>query len=249
MITIDVAYKLGSNSDWGNYEELRYSIRSLQKNFKNLGNIFIVGSSPDWACNGYFHALNDPYRTNKDANLINKLIVAAKIPLISDYFLNMSDDYFLTKPLEITDETQLKVPYFDNSVPQPKEERPNRWNKRLRRTFDHLDKLGLKSNCYEIHAPQLLNKKLFPDTVLRYPFGEDIGMCGNTLYFNTVEQKGEVLGKQVPENYVGRVKNKTQKIPKNCTWINTTPKGMGDNIKDYLQKEFSEKSDYEKEFS
>ena len=79
---IDVVYKLGLNPDWGNYEELRHSLRSLC-NFENLGNVFIVGQKPDWIQEVIHIPALDSYKRNKDANLINKLILACSNPLLS----------------------------------------------------------------------------------------------------------------------------------------------------------------------
>ena len=42
---MDILYCLGEGSKWNN-NELRYSLRSLEKFGKNVGNIYVVGYDP-----------------------------------------------------------------------------------------------------------------------------------------------------------------------------------------------------------
>ena len=68
----DVVYFLGSesaNQDW----ELRYSLRSIARNFLDLRKVFIVGHKPRWLTGVEHLAVPDRYTNNKDANLIDKL--------------------------------------------------------------------------------------------------------------------------------------------------------------------------------
>jgi hypothetical protein len=49
-VPIDVVYPLGTGSVWQD-NELRYSLRSLEKNFPDLGRVYVVGHKPDWLGN------------------------------------------------------------------------------------------------------------------------------------------------------------------------------------------------------
>ena len=97
---IDVVYKLGIGSKFNN-KELKYSLRSL-KNFKNLGTIYIVGEKPHWIDKDIVVHIpaSDPYAVNKDANLIQKLMLACNDFNLSEYFLNFSDDQLILKPID-----------------------------------------------------------------------------------------------------------------------------------------------------
>src|ERR1035438_10130107 len=108
---VDVVYKLGSGSD-NNNDELRYSLRSLSK-FRDLGKVYIVGYKPDFIQNVIHIPMEDIFKSNKDANLIEKLSAAAKCPDISDCFLNMSDDQIFLAEFFYED---FIIPYFDNLV-------------------------------------------------------------------------------------------------------------------------------------
>ncbi len=240
----DVVYKLGVTADWGDFNELRYSIRSVEQNFKDLRNIYIVGHRPRWLQNIIHIDVKDPYRTNKDANLINKLIIASMHPDISKQFVNISDDQYIINPVTTED---LRHPIIDNShiqfIPGAK---LNRWQSRLKRTVDVLKTNGFNHDCYEAHSPYLLDSSNFMSTLMQYDYGVDIGYCGNTLYFNSIRAKG-------------RMKTILDLVRINCPleadvlrgklshpkFLNHTNKGLNDNLKKILQEKFPNPSKYE----
>lgn len=241
---IDVVYKLGYNCEWGDFEELRYSIRSVEQNFKDLGKIYIVGYRPRWIQNIiHIHAL-DGYKQNKDANLINKLTLASVHPDISDQFINISDDQYF---MNTTTVDELQYPLIDNSHIQFIPGAPlNRWQQRLKRTINVLNENKLKHDCYEAHTPYLLNKKDYMQTVFKYDYGHDIGYCGNTLYFNTINAKGRVITKKdlyrVTSAYMYEdLKNKLACVK----FLNHTNKGLNEHLKKIIQEKFPRPSRFE----
>lgn len=243
---IDVVYKLGIGSKFNN-KELKYSLRSL-KNFKNLGTIYIVGEKPHWIDKDIVVHIpaSDPYAVNKDANLIQKLMLACNDFNLSEYFLNFSDDQLILKPIDFE---YFKTPLINNkylqdvSVPGKK---LNRWQKRLKRTFDILKHNKLPYNCYEAHIPYLLNKFEYPKTLMGYDFGNDIGYVGNTLYFNTLKAKC----KQITKFDLIRLEKQytlleLKQLTKDSMLLNYTDSCVGDVLFEYLDGVFPEKSIYE----
>ena len=196
---IDVVYKLGVGSKW-NDRELRYSLRSLSY-FKDLGKVYLIGHKPNWVQNIIHIPLEDVFKANKDANLINKLILASQDPYISQQFLNFSDDQVLLKECSAEDFT---TPYYDNSLIQflPNQQL-NRWKTRLKNTIRALQEKGFSSNCYESHIPILIDKNSYTQAVFQYNYPEGQGMCGNTLYINTVGKRGEPLPKDYAVRFEG----------------------------------------------
>lgn len=190
MSKIDVVYTLNDESN-SNNNELRYSLRSLSR-FANLGNVWIIGYLPKWIDPTQVIHLpaSDPYLCNKDANLISKLIYVCSQPNLSDRFLWFSDDQVLLKDVDISHFERPLVAnkhYYRINIPDAP---LNRWLSRLKRTRDVLKERGFKYDCYEAHVPYLLDKKTYIPTLQNYAFGADIGYCGNTLYFNTINAHG-----------------------------------------------------------
>lgn len=242
---IDCVYKLGSGSTHNN-AELRYSLRSLQ-NFLPLRNVYIVGFLPDFVQNVIYIPAIDSYTQNKDGNLINKLILATIDPNLSEEFVNISDDQVFLKQCEYD---EIKVPYFNNKhfVDLKKGARPNRWQIRLNRTVDQLRERKLPHNCFEAHVPYLLNKKNYASILFQYPYGEDRGLVGNSLYFNTLK----VQGKQLEPNDLVRLidpiedRMTLESVCSGKKYLNYTDAAINDNLLLYLQRTFPDKSKYEK---
>lgn len=96
----DIVYILGDGSPHNN-EELRYSLRSVEKHIKGVRNVFVVGENPGFLSDKviYIPAL-DPYPcdlNNKDRNIWHKLETACKHPLLSEDFLFSADDNIVLK--------------------------------------------------------------------------------------------------------------------------------------------------------
>lgn len=101
----DVAYILGPQAE---YEELRYSLRSLR--FFPHRKVWIAGAEPpDWSV-GLNHMPTDElpaedrtkpgnkWWVNRKTNMRVKLLALLDSPEVSDTFLYMNDDFMLTRP-------------------------------------------------------------------------------------------------------------------------------------------------------
>lgn len=94
-IFMDVVYILGSGS-LANNEEIRYSVRSLEKHLLDLRNVYIIGEDPKNLPNA-FHVQSSDKTKEKWKNAYLKVLRACEITELSDEFLLMNDDFFLTE--------------------------------------------------------------------------------------------------------------------------------------------------------
>lgn len=246
-MSVDLVYKVGSISH-DNYKELRYSIRSCKRHFKDLNNIYIVGTKPNWLENVKHIKLDDCYTHNKDANLINKLIIACFDKEITKNFLNMSDDYFMLQDLRKED--FMKAMYDDKviAVMNTPGKKLTKWELRLQRTLHTLSGKGLPIHCYETHCPQMIDRDVYPGVVMNYDYGEANGMCGNTLYFNTIKAES----KQLDENSLIRLETKLLNlkdlealITSKKQLMNYTVNSYNAVLEQYLATRFPESTCYE----
>ncbi len=243
MPFIDVVYKLNDQSSNDNLE-LRYSLRSLC-NFTHIRNVYIIGWQPSWVTNTTFIEMPDHFTLkNKDANLINKLITACSDRNISEHFLNMSDDQIFLKEIGVN---YFMVPIYNNNILTNENFylSNNYFYQRLVNTVNILKEFRLPHNCYETHAPYLLNKYEYPKAMLKYDYMHGLGFCGNTLYFNTIREAGR------PKdgiNHCYRMQMEKSKITEdieqfnflNFNELNETPE-----LFSFLEKKFPNKSPYE----
>lgn len=239
---IDVVYKLGKKCEWNDYGELRYSLRSL-RNFIDLGKVFIVGVKPDWIKNVIHLCCEDRYKSNKDANLIEKLILACSHSQLTPLFINMSDDYFFiekTSFLDIQTPLTHSTPLYN--ISQKDNSKWNKWEKRIDNTIKVLKERGFKGGLFESHTPTLLNKEKFPEIISKYNYKEGFGLLGNTLYFNTIG----VVGREVEERDRMRVNNNGVFKETGSRFLSIGGKTVEESdCAKWIKNRFNEKSIYE----
>lgn len=125
--------------------------------------------------------MGDPIKDNKDANLINKVIAAAKNDDTAENFMFWSDDQLLTNELDLDNAPVVynarQIPHFANPN--------NKWYFRMRHTMQYI-----KNNTgrdlpfnYDAHTPQPYTKSAALDILQSVPYMEQPGFCINTIYY------------------------------------------------------------------
>ena len=183
---LDVVYPLASGnhgrkvlgSKWDN-NELRYSLRSLEKYLPRLGRVFIVTETlPEWLTGVEHIYAKDEHRHNKDANLIDKVLLACKSD-VSETFIRLSDDQCLLQEWDGNDVWhQGDTDGLDKG---------GKWWDRCHRTSDYLKSQGRPTWFYDCHCPAPVERESFIRAMEGVDYQTPPGMCINTLYFNSVD--------------------------------------------------------------
>ena len=151
---MDIVYLIKADPE-NDSEELRYSLRSLQNIPHNK--VFIVGEKPDWATNVEYIPV--PQIKTKIQNWRMNLVAAVNSELVSDDFIMMNDDFFITKQM-----SEIPNMHFGNM-----EDIIKTYNKRYPEGSDYISRMTklyelLKDRgyaepiSYELHTPMVLNK-------------------------------------------------------------------------------------------
>jgi hypothetical protein len=106
---MDIVYILGTGSTW-NDNEIRFSLRSVEKNVKDFGRVFIVGELPVWLKNVEHIVCPDAFGI-KWRNAYTKILKVCWEEKLSDDFLLMNDDFFIFKEIVASE-----YPYYFSSV-------------------------------------------------------------------------------------------------------------------------------------
>lgn len=116
---MDVVYVVGGGSKH-NDAELRYSLRSIEKNGIGLGQVCIIGECPSWIDRSRLTWI--PFEDNPEAapavNVFNKLNHAIVKGLLPDRFLLSSDDHFFIRK---TDFDNYPIHYKAERLPVQKD--------------------------------------------------------------------------------------------------------------------------------
>lgn len=185
-MAVDVVIPLSNGSFIDDFE-LRYCLRSIERNLLDLGNVWIIGHRPLW-CHGVKHIpFEDSYQDNKSANIINKIMRACMEDNLTNEFIRMSDDQCILTKMYANE----ILPVYNEDLKTKENWSDNRWDHLLKRTQIALERKGMTAFNYEPHIPLPVFKKLFLKTMIGWDYGAGIGYVTNSLYYNTIVHSHE----------------------------------------------------------
>lgn len=225
---IDIVYPIGKGSRWQN-NEIRYSLRSVQKHLKNVGNIWIIGELPQFLQNVNFIHHRDT-ATVPEENVRIKLLKACDKSEISDRFLFMNDDHFI-----LADADAENYPYYFCSTIREaiKVRGMDNHGVRFQNTLSRLEAKTLPIKNFELHYPIIFEKQAFKDT-LGYLEPKHLGYKLRSLYANTLN----IQGKEVKDC-------KSREAPLEKAICFSTLPIIAQGVQDWLKKIFPNRSIYE----
>lgn len=186
-IVLDILIPLGKGSVWQD-NELRFCLRSIEKFLSGYDNIFIIGQKPEWLT-GVIHIPHTDLQQSRfrDYNIYLKVIAGCHDERLSDDFLFMSDDHFITKKFHAD-----ALPYYycgqlvdylyDNPRKMP-------YVNVLLNTYKYLNGLNKPTLNFNLHCPIIYNKEKF-STVFPQPWPE-YGFALKSIYCNILNIEGK----------------------------------------------------------
>ena len=242
---IDVVYPIANMSKGRDDFELKYSLRSLMlQNW--VGNVYLIGHRPKLAESVIHIPCGDPYIACKDANIINKIMVACAAPGISKTFMVNSDDQYFLKAVDVEDlypvlEDPCRLSEFKARTGV------NCWYKRVIDTVRGCVNEGFPDWIFQSHIPYLVDKQDYIPAMAQIPWGRSTGFTTHA-YLNmtykfhpTKEAKGRTL----------RVKGRMdeaefRKTVKQATFLNHNDAGLTPLVKNFLEEYFPVPSRWER---
>jgi len=183
---MDVFYPLKTGGSKHDNLELRYSLRSIEKNLSGFDRVFISTEVlPEWLTNIVHLPVKDNIKKVPDWNIMDKVYNAEGI---SDNFLFINDDHFMMEPYQ----TATFPNYYYSTLDQYCRKRgKDGYGYRARNTMDWLTKQGLKLLHFDIHYPILYNLKAFREVMDQVPWEtEKRGFIVKSLYGNAMKLPG-----------------------------------------------------------
>lgn len=242
---MDIVYVLGTGSSWRD-NEIRFSLRSLEKNLLDFGKVFIVGECPGFLQNVIHIPAKDIFEPglNADGNIITKVLAACKDERLSDDFLFINDDHLVINPIVAADVPPLHK--GDMCTYSPDYWKFNFWRGRLKRTMQVLQTQNLSTLHFDCHTPIILNKLKFTEIMECFNYADDIGYTMKSLYGNKVYPNGLFLIDQkrtVFKHYT--FEQLTERLEKPI-FMSFNDFGLNNSLKWWLISEFRSKSRYER---
>ena len=228
MVDIVIPLKAQSNVD---HLQLKLALRSIAQNASNAGHVYVITAAPlKWANPEHVTVVpcQDKYKGVKDANIIQKLLTAARLPELSQKFMFWSDDQLLTGKLDLQ-----KAPVVSN--PRSREHfedgaASNNWYRDMLHTFDYVqEQTGLKlPHNFQAHTPQPYKKQDTLAVFQNIPYTDTPGFGVNTVYYGMLRQPPQITQTKVKSTWQGGRTGIPQRLPlytgyDEKSWL----KGMG----------------------
>lgn len=201
---MDILYTLGRGSIWQN-NELRYSLRSIDKYGKNVRRIYIVGDFlPSFVNQAEvtFIKCEQPYK-DKFHNILYSILYACEHSDIAEDFLLSSDDHFYLRAVDFDD-----YPYWLKSEELPNADCQTGYKRHLWETRRLLELHGYEYKNYAQHCNTHFVKSvlLAHKDIIEESFKVEKGVEATCLMLN-------ILQKERPFQYIERkdIKLKTER--------------------------------------
>jgi hypothetical protein len=241
--SIDVVYVLGTGSNWRN-NEIRFSLRSLDKNLQGIRKVWVVGEKPEFLKNINHIPFPDELPNNVDGNIIRKVLRVCQEQTLTDNFLFINDDHLIMKPVLAGD----IPPYHKGNMESFTKEffEANFWRGRLFRTKNILLQKGYNALHFDCHLPIVLNKKRFPEVMGMFDYEKNIGFTMKSLYGNIVHPDGPEIKGQKSVIFRPYVLSDIQDRVKKKMFVAFNDDGLRPPLKTWLYANFPVASKYEK---
>jgi len=220
--------------------ELRYSLRSIERNISNYDNVFIVGYKPDFVSDNVIHIPADDKYNNRATNIMTKVLLAAENEKVSKDFMLLNDDYFIMKPMDC-----YTYPYYWKcDLAHTIQIQRNEYQQHVIPTYKALLDRKLPTKNFDTHKPIVYNKDLFQEIVSQYDWNIPYGFILRSIYCNTLGIEGvEKLDDKINHSHIP---DTWKRITANLDCFSIGDQSANDYLWSFLNKEFPEPSKYEK---
>jgi hypothetical protein len=239
---MDILYILGSGSKWDN-NEIKYSLRSLEKHGQNYDRIFITGEKPKFINNKIIYN----YQPDKYIGCINHLLKVLwtfqNTDISDDILLNYDDNFFI-KNVDISNYPS----YYKREMLPDMFTISNRHTKSLLYTKNILLSLGKPIKDFAVHCPIIYNRQKFYDFYEIFKKyidinNKDFGLSVRIAYLNSLY----IVGEYMPDCKIKRniTKKEIELVIKNRSIFSISNNITKGGITEFLQDNFPNKSKWE----
>lgn len=243
---VDIIYPYIDEAQW---HELKYSLRSLEKNCDFIFKVWIVGDAPSWLSKEVNVIALQQRFVDPACDVASKLKAVIDHPDVGDNFVWMNDDIYFINPVGLEDIQILKVMGL---ISNRKADATDIWRLNLNRTYQKLVELDKSLWNYSTHLPCYYNKQLLLELFELLNLEEEPYLIA-TLYHNyhfghripyTLDDRTDSvkIGSYCSDFNMERMKE----FFKKKKFFNHSVAGFNDKVKEILKKTFPRKSKFEK---
>lgn len=228
---MDIVIPLGTESKWAD-NELRFALRSIEKNLTGYRNVIIVGHCPKWVQN-VVHIRKEDRAGKKQFSIFQKTLAAFDHPETTDTIAFWNDDHFLMEPMDVKDFRY----WYDGTIDEWGQKAVGNYKNAINNTAGLT---GLNRFYTDIHTPILYQRAKFrklldldwsKEYVIKTAY--TMNEMGNFEHMDDLK-----VNKSLPYNqWVGKAKGRK--------FISIGPYGVCAGLVQLLTEHFPKRSKYE----
>ena len=238
---VDILIPLRADGSKSGNLELRFALRSIERNLRGFRKIWIVSSAPPSGFGeiGFIRCPDD--RPRKQMNIHRAIAAALRHREIADEVIFWADDNVLLAPLDVR---ELPVAVrSDGLLGFPGGDDARVWHRSLRQTGEALRAKGLPALNYEAHTPVRFNREKYLALENEFDFESGVGFCYISLYLNYYGADKTVPMRQVKATAEGKTFDPASLAGKLFAGYNDT--GLAAGMAAELRRRFPEPSRFE----
>ena len=251
----------------GKWDELKYSLRSLERFFDAEYEVWIVGDLPDWIKDVQYiaHQKTERIVASSTFDAVSKLQLYLNNDRTPEQFIRMYDDVYFIGHRTVTDLELTRYLFtYDEFCHSDFKSGSAVWREQVVRTLESVvrwrdGETGRKGEIYmtETHCPEVFEKEKMREVMERFdPAG--FRLLTSSLYYNTFPFEKKLKDRKVEralfygyENEFSLKPNYTNcdelhKLLRGKYFLNHNDAGLDDGLKGYIMGMFQEKSRWEK---
>jgi hypothetical protein len=193
---MDIVYLLGTGTAWKN-NEIKHSLRSLQKHADKFEKVFVVGEKPEFLNDEIIHIPFKDTSPYPNVNINAKLMHACALPELSPNFFYVHDDHFFMQDFSVS-----KFPYFYSGTITAYLNAPGRIHKVTGVPYGNYDKCIVNTQkalqakklgdiFFNVHTPIIVNKKKMLKVAKDFDLNVPHGVAIKSIYCNANNIDGE----------------------------------------------------------
>ena len=255
------------------WEELRYSLRSLEANLKEDFEAVIIGEAPSWLKEDSYILIPqiriDRIEQTVNFNILQKLEILANHTDVNAEFVRFDDDMFLLKPTNYEWFKSNRHVILDFFSYKAQIAPHNNYALSVKNTIELCRKRHLPTWNHNLHMPRLMNKKnlydmflntsviasrfhwetLYANTYLpenfepHYLMKEDFNKIG---YYGVLDEFGTLIPEEQTYEEFKEWTDLHQMLSVDDAGFENAQHGEVNYIKKYLEEKFPTKSRFEK---
>lgn len=236
---MDIVYILKKGGSHWQDNELRYSLRSLNQNVKDVRKVFVIGHKPAFLSDKVIHVPHEDIYMNKARNIMAKAKRAAEDTRISQNFMLWNDDYFAIHPFSAKDYPYYYKCDLEHTI------RINHGEYKLHceATLKTLKERELDYKNFDAHYPIIYNKAKLKSMISCFDWNIPFGYILRSMYCNFYRIEGEFNLDCKTNSQMARPH--IPKIVESNHFMSIGDNALNAAFREYLEKKFPHPSQYE----